>query len=120
MDLAQEALQHGHRCVQVRDDPVPEGVDDVDVLGFLAGQGVRGVTHGYHPAGFPVDGDRGRLLEHDPAAGDVDKRVDRAEVDRYAWPQPHAACPLPVCCYAFQHRFYRTYRADQKFGGPRG
>ncbi len=44
--LAQERLQHGHRPVQVGDDPVPQRVDDVDAVRFLARQHVRGLPHG--------------------------------------------------------------------------
>ena len=38
---AQERLQHGHRPVQVGDDPVPQRVDDLDALRLLPGQDVR-------------------------------------------------------------------------------
>jgi hypothetical protein len=93
--LAQEGPQHGRGRVQVRDDPVPQRVDDLDVLGFLPGQRIGGQAHGGDLAGGPVDGDRRGFLDHDAAAQDTDERVDRAEVDRYASSQPHGTRPLP-------------------------
>ena len=74
------------------DDPVAQRVDDLDVLGVLARQGVRFQAHRGHPACFPVQGDGGWLFDDEPAASDTDERIDRAEVDRHARPQSHNTC----------------------------
>lgn len=92
MRLAQERVQHGHGGVQVRDDPVAERVDHLDVTRFLAGERVRGAAHGDRLAGRPVDGDGGGLLDHEPPAADGDQRVHRAKIDCHARPQPHYTC----------------------------
>jgi hypothetical protein len=93
--LAQERVQHGGGRVQVGDDPVPERVDDLDVLRLLVGQGVRGRAHRGDLAEAGIDGDRGRLFQHDAASGHPDERIDRAEVDGHATPEAHVApfCP---------------------------
>jgi hypothetical protein len=92
---AQEGLQHGRCRIKIRYHAIAERVDDVDVLGVLPGQDVRGIADRGEFARRPVDRDRRRLIEHNPAPRDVDERVDRALVDRYPCPQPHGTCPLP-------------------------
>jgi hypothetical protein len=92
--LLQERVQHRRGGLQVGYDPVPQRVDHLDVLRFLVGQRVCGsADRGDLPDGG-VDGDRGRLLEHDAAPGHPDERVDRAEVDRHATAEAHVA---PLC-----------------------
>ncbi len=98
--LPEEGLQHGRGRVQVRDDAAPYRVDDLDVLRFLARQGVRGLADGRDAARRPVHGDGRRLLDRQPAAVDADKRVDGAQVNRYARPQTHGTCLCPKCQFA--------------------
>jgi hypothetical protein len=88
---AQERVQHGRGRVQVRDDPVPQRVDHLDVLRLLVGQHLRRLAHRGDLAHAGVDGDRGRLLEHDAPAGHPDERVHGAEIDRHATPEAHPA-----------------------------
>ncbi len=90
---AQERLQHGGGRVQVGYHPVAQRMDNLDVLGLLPGQGVRGLARRGHPAGCPVNRYRRGLFEDEPAAGDADERIDRAEIDRYTRPQPHVTRP---------------------------
>ena len=87
-------MQHGGGRVQVRDHAVPQRVDDLDVLRFLVGQDLRRLADRGHLADRGIDGDRGRLVEHDAAPRDPDKRVYRAEIYRHATPEAHAA---PLC-----------------------
>jgi hypothetical protein len=91
---AQEVVQHGGGRVQVGDDPVPQRVDHLDVLRLLVGERVRGRAHRGHLPDRRIDGDRGRLLEHDAAPRHPDERVDRAKVNRHATPEAHVA---PLC-----------------------
>src|ERR1700750_1266703 len=93
---AQKRVQHARGRVQVRDDPVPQRVDHLDVLRFLIGQRVRRLAHRGDLAHAGVDGDRGWLLEHDAPAGHPDERVHGAEVDPHATPEAHDA-PLRAC-----------------------
>src|SRR5258707_14930307 len=92
---AHERLQNGRGPAPGGDDPVPQRVDDLDVLRSLARQGIRYLAHRGRLAGFPVDGDRRGLLDDQPLAGDVDQRINRSEVNRHARPQPHESRPQP-------------------------
>jgi hypothetical protein len=91
---AEEGVQQGGGRVQVGDDPVPQRVDHLDVLRLLVGQRVRGLARRGDLADRRIDGDRGRLLEHDAAPRYPDERVDRAEINRHATPEAHDA---PLC-----------------------
>jgi hypothetical protein len=93
---AQELVQHGRGRVQVRDDPVAQRVDHLDALRLLVGERVRRLTDRGYLAHRRVDGDRGRLVEHDAAACHPDQRVHRAEIDRHATPEAHAAPLRPT------------------------
>ena len=89
----QEPVEHERGRVQVGDDPVPQRVDDLDVLRFLARQrvGLR-ADRGDLP-GRGVDSDRGRLIDHESPARDPDECARRAQIDRDASPQAHGAHP---------------------------
>jgi hypothetical protein len=91
----QERVQHGRGRVQVGYHAVAQRVDHLDLQRLLPVQRVGGLTHRGHLADGGVDGDRARLLEHDPAARDPDERVNRAEINRHATPEAHIApfCP---------------------------
>jgi hypothetical protein len=91
---AEEGVQQGGGRVQIGDDPVPQRVDHLDVLRFLVGQRVRGLARRGDLADRRIDGDRGRLLEHDAASRHPDERVDRAKVNRHATSEAHVA---PLC-----------------------
>jgi hypothetical protein len=93
---AQEGVQQLHGRVQVGDDPVPQRVDHLDVLWFLVGQRVRGLTHRGDLADHGIDGDRGGLLEHDAAPRGPDEGVDRAQVNRHATSEAHVAPSCPT------------------------
>jgi len=91
---AEEGVQQGGGRVQVGNDPVPQRVEHLDVLRLLVGQRVRGLAHRGDLADCRIDGDRGRLFEHDATARYPDERVDRTQVDRHATPEAHVA---PLC-----------------------
>jgi hypothetical protein len=93
--LAQERVQHGRGGVQVGDDAVPQRVEHLDVLRLLVGQRVGFLAHRGDLAHRRVDGDRGRLLDHDAAARHPDERIDRAKVNGHAASEAHGApfCP---------------------------
>ena len=56
--LPQERLEHGRCRLQVRDDPIPQRMDDIDALRFLAGERIsRPADRGGLP-GRPVYRDR--------------------------------------------------------------
>ena len=59
--------------------------------GSLSASASRRLADGRDLADRRIDGDRGRLLEHDAAAGHPDERVHGAEIDRHATPEAHAA-----------------------------
>ncbi len=65
--LPQERLQHRNRSVEVRDHPVAERMDDLDVLRLLVAERVGGSADGYHAAGRMADRDCRRLLDDDAA-----------------------------------------------------
>ena len=92
--LAQEAVQHLRRRVQVGDHAVAQRVETLMSSALCPREHIGGGADGGHRPSGRIDSDRGRFLEHEPAALDPDERVDRAQVDRHAAPDAHPCSPL--------------------------
>ncbi len=80
-----EMLDHLLGNINVGDDSVTKRADCLDLIGGLAHHELGVVANRLDPLD-PIDGfDRHhrRLVEHDPAAADIDQRIGRAQVDRH-------------------------------------
>src|SRR5918992_1498030 len=111
--LLDEVAEHLLGDVEVGDDPVLERTDGRDRAGRPAEHPLRLDADGVDLAGALVDGDHGRLGEHDPAPADVHERVRSAEVDSHlataeaAYVAPEAHSPRSV--YVAPARPYGTW-----------
>ena len=79
--LADEVAQHLLGDLEVGDHTVLERADGADRAGRAAEHALGLGTDGVDLAGAVVDGDDGRLGEHDAAAADIDEGVGGAQVD---------------------------------------
>ena len=79
--LLDEVIQHLFRHFEVGDHAVLQGADGHDVSGRAA-QHLFGVAaHGFHIAIHLVDGDNGRLIDHDAFALGVHQGVGGPQVN---------------------------------------
>ena len=86
-DLVDEVAQHPLSHVGIGDDPVLQRADRVDVSGRAAEHLSGRSTRGNQAAGAGLDGDDGRLIEHDPVAAFVDQGVGGAQVNGEVSPE---------------------------------
>ncbi len=79
---AQKEPDHSFGDVEVGDGPLAQGSDGHDVAGRSPDHLPRLVPHRQDVVGPGVEGDDGRLIQHDPPALGIDKGIGRPEIDR--------------------------------------
>ena len=104
MHLADEMLDHLLRHLEVGDHAVAQRADGLDVARGAAEHLLGLLADGEHHLLAPDirDGDYPGLVQHDPAAFDVDEGIGRAEVDghvgRHQAKQSSEHPPTPSAC----------------------
>ena len=78
---AEHLRQHAGRELIVGDDAVLQRVHGDDIAGRAPEHAPRGRADLQHLAAVFIEGDDGRLAQHDAAPGRIDQHVGRAEID---------------------------------------
>ena len=78
---AEHLRQHTGRELIVGDDAVLQRVHGDDIAGRAPEHAPRGRADLQHLAAVFIEGDDGRLAQHDAAPGRIDQHVGRAEID---------------------------------------
>src|SRR5207248_9347655 len=79
--LADEVLQHLFGHFKVGDNAVFHGTNGDDVAGCAAKHFFGFLANGFDLVGDFVDGDDGRLADHNAASFGIDQRVSRSQVN---------------------------------------
>jgi hypothetical protein len=79
--LADEVMQHLLGHVEVRNDPVLERADGLDIAGGTPHHRLGLVTDGEHRMIGLMYGDDGRLVHHDSFPADIDQGIGGAQID---------------------------------------